>query len=186
MELRGSTLISASQARVWDALNDPQVLKDCIPGCESMTQTEDNTYDAVAMAKLGPVKAKFSGRIILSDIDPPNSYRISGEGSGGSAGFAKGGAQVQLSPEGENTLLSYNVDATVGGKIAQVGQRLIDSAAKKMADDFFENFNRRVSTDQTSQSKELIQGREHNLRGWTLFLGIAAVIAAMLFFFVGT
>ncbi|MCG8440559.1 MAG: carbon monoxide dehydrogenase subunit G, partial [Caulobacterales bacterium] len=134
MNLEGEYRLAARRERVWEALNDPDILRRCIPGCEALEKTGDNAFAATATAKIGPVKAKFNGNIELSDLDPPNSYRISGEGKGGAAGFAKGGAHVALREEGEATVLTYTVDAKVGGKIAQVGQRLIDSAAKKMAD----------------------------------------------------
>jgi len=116
------------------------VLKSCIPGCELLEKNSENEFQAVATVKVGPVKARWKGKVRLSDLDPPNSYRISGEGEGGVAGFAKGGAKVTLSDQGGGTLLSYNVEAQIGGKLAQLGQRLINSAAKKTADDFFEKF----------------------------------------------
>ena len=141
MKMSGEYTLNASKEAVWQALNDPEVLKECIPGCESIDMTSDTSFEAVATAKVGPVKAKFKGNVQLSDLDPPNGYTISGEGSGGAAGFAKGGAKVALADaDGGGTVLSYDVDATVGGKLAQIGQRLIDGAAKKMADDFFSKF----------------------------------------------
>ena len=140
MEMTGEFRIPASREAVWQALNDPEILKQCIPGCEEIEKTSDTEFAAKVTAKVGPVRAKFSGAVTLSDIDPPNGYRISGEGTGGPAGFAKGGAQVTLMEDGADTLLSYAVDATVGGKLAQIGSRLIDSTSKKMANDFFGNF----------------------------------------------
>jgi hypothetical protein len=141
MKMSGEYVLNAGREAVWQALNDPEVLKQCIPGCESIEMTGENEMQAVATAKVGPVKAKFKGKVQLSDLDPPNSYTISGEGSGGAAGFAKGGAKVALADaEGGGTVLSYDVDATVGGKLAQIGQRLVDGAAKKMADQFFSAF----------------------------------------------
>jgi carbon monoxide dehydrogenase subunit G len=126
---------------VWAALNDPDVLKQCIPGCQSLEVTGPNEMTATVIFKVGPVKATFGGKVTLSDFDPPNSYRISGEGSGGVAGFAKGGALVRLEPEGANaTVLYYDVDAQIGGKLAQLGARLIDSTAKKLAGEFFKSF----------------------------------------------
>ncbi|MGE4256692.1 MAG: carbon monoxide dehydrogenase subunit G, partial [Xanthobacteraceae bacterium] len=127
-------------AKVWDKLNDPEILKQCVPGCEQLDRIGDNEFQAVATVKVGPVKARWKGKIKLSDFDPPNSYRITGEGEGGVAGFAKGGATVSLADKDGGTLLSYNVEAQIGGKLAQLGQRLINSAAKKTADDFFERF----------------------------------------------
>lgn len=126
---------------VWDALNDVDVLKACIPGCETITKKSDTELEATVFAKVGPVKAKFSGEVTLSDIDPPNGYTISGQGKGGAAGFAKGGAKVSLLEIDNGTQLSYVVNANVGGKLAQIGSRLIDSTAKKMADQFFAKFS---------------------------------------------
>lgn len=140
MEMTGEFRIPAPQADVWAALNDPEILQQSIPGAESVEKTSDTEFAAVAKAKVGPVSAKFKGNVTLSDIDAPNGYKISGEGSGGAAGFAKGSAVVKLTPDGDDTLLSYEVQATVGGKLAQVGQRFIDSTAKKMADEFFTSF----------------------------------------------
>ena len=127
---------------VWDALNDPVALRQCIPGCETIERQSETELTATVTAKVGPVKAKFQGVVRLSDLDPPKSYRISGEGKGGAAGFAKGGAIVELveTEGGQATLLSYAVDANVGGKLAQIGARLIDSTAKKLAGEFFETF----------------------------------------------
>lgn len=140
MEMTGEFRIPAPQDKVWEALNDPDVLRRSIPGAESVEKTADNEFSAVAKAKVGPVSAKFKGNVTLSDIDAPNGYTISGQGSGGAAGFAKGKADVRLKPDGDGTILSYQVHATVGGKLAQVGQRFIDSTAKKMADEFFASF----------------------------------------------
>jgi carbon monoxide dehydrogenase subunit G len=126
---------------VWAKLNDAETLKACIPGCESLDKTSDTEFQAVAVTKIGPVKAKFKGKVKLTDLDPPNGYRISGEGDGGIAGFAKGGANVKLSDaDGGATRLSYDVDAQVGGKIAQVGARLIEGTARKLSDEFFGKF----------------------------------------------
>lgn len=140
MKMSGDYTVPATREAVWDALNDPEVLKDCIPGCEDLTKTSDTEMVAAVTAKVGPVKARFKGKIQLSDLDPPNGYTISGEGSGGPAGFAKGGARVTLAEADGGTQLSYEVEAQVGGKLAQIGQRLIDGTAKKMADQFFSNF----------------------------------------------
>jgi carbon monoxide dehydrogenase subunit G len=144
MEMTGSYRITAPRDQVWAALNDPAVLKDCIPGCESLDKLSDTEMQAVASMKIGPVKARFSGKVTLSDLKPPESYTITGEGSGGAAGFAKGGADVSLAAEGEETVLTYTARAQVGGKIAQMGARLIDGVAKKTADDFFAKFSARV------------------------------------------
>ena len=144
MEMSGEQLIPASQKAVWEALNDTEVLKVCVPGCESITPIADNEYQVLMVARVGPVSAKFKGKLVLSDIQPPNSYSIAFEGQGGAAGFAKGGAHVRLAPDADSTKLSYDVKASVGGKLAQIGSRLIDAAAKKVADDFFRNFNQKV------------------------------------------
>jgi uncharacterized protein len=144
MEMSGEQLVPAPQKVVWDALNDPEMLKASVPGCESIERTGDNEYQVQMVARVGPVSAKFKGKLTLSDVKPPNSYAIAFEGQGGAAGFAKGGAQVRLAPEADKTKLSYDVKASVGGKLAQIGSRLVDAAAKKVADDFFRNFNQKV------------------------------------------
>ena len=140
MTMTGEVPLPAKREAVWAKLNDPAVLKACIPGCEELNMLSPTEFEAVAVNKIGPVKAKFKGRVTLSDLDPPNGYRISGQGDGGVAGFAKGGASVQLTDHEEGTLLKYNVEAQIGGKLAQLGQRLINGAAKKLADDFFARF----------------------------------------------
>jgi carbon monoxide dehydrogenase subunit G len=140
MEIKGEYRIAAPREKVFAALNDQAVLQACIPGCESLEKTSDTEMKAKVRMRIGPVSASFSGKVTLSDIDPPNGYRISGEGQGGAAGFAKGGAVVTLREDAGETLLNYNVDAQVGGKIAQVGARLIDGTAKKLADEFFGKF----------------------------------------------
>ncbi len=140
MEIKGEYKIAAPREKVFAALNDQAVLQACIPGCESLEKTSDTEMKAKVRMRIGPVSASFTGKVTLSDIDPPNGYRISGEGQGGAAGFAKGGAVVTLREEGGETVLNYNVDAQVGGKIAQVGARLIDGTAKKLADEFFGKF----------------------------------------------
>ena len=140
MTMNGEVQLSATRDKVWTMLNDPEVLKVCIPGCEQLDRNADNEFQAVASVKVGPVKARWKGKVRLMDLDPPNSYRIVGEGEGGVAGFAKGNAKVSLADKDGGTLLSYNVEAQIGGKLAQLGQRLINSAAKKTADDFFVKF----------------------------------------------
>ena len=152
MDMSGEYVIPAPRKDVWEALNDPEILKQCIPGCESVDKTSDTEFEAKVTAKVGPVRAKFTGKVTLSDINPPNGYTISGEGSGGAAGFAKGGAKVSLSDDPEGTKLSYSVDATVGGKLAQIGSRLIDSTAKKMANDFFSTFADLVMSNSNSEA----------------------------------
>ena len=141
MQMNDSQRIPASREKVWAALNDPQVLKQCIPGCQNLEMSSPTEMTATVVFRVGPVKATFRGKVTLSDLDPPNSYRISGEGSGGVAGFAKGGATVRLESESPDvTILHYEVDAQIGGKLAQLGQRLIDSTAKKLAGEFFAAF----------------------------------------------
>ncbi len=140
MDMTGEYRIPASKQAVWDALNDPDVLKASIPGCDTVEKLSDTELKAKVTLKIGPVKAKFSGDVKLSDMDPPNGYTISGKGSGGVAGFGSGSATVTMTEDGGETVLSYSANASVGGKLAQVGQRLIDSTAKKLAEEFFANF----------------------------------------------
>jgi uncharacterized protein len=147
MIMTGDIQLHANREAVWAKLNDPAVLKSCIPGCEQLDMLSDSEFQAVATVKVGPVKTRWKGKVRLSDFDPPNSYRISGEGDGGVAGFAKGAAKVPLADKDGGTLLSYNVESQIGGKLAQLGQRLINSAAKKTADDFFEKFRTAVAAD---------------------------------------
>src|SRR5207248_1638277 len=140
MTMSGEVQLPATREKVGAKLNDPEVLRHCIPGCESLEKISDVEFQAVATNKIGPVKARFKGKVRLSDLDPPNGYKISGEGDGGVAGFAKGGAEVKLQANDGGTLLVYNVEAQIGGKLAQLGQRLVNGAAKKMADQFFAKF----------------------------------------------
>jgi carbon monoxide dehydrogenase subunit G len=145
MEMISEQLIEMSRDTVWAALNDTTILQQAMPGCESFDATGENTFEARLVTKIGPVKAKFKFDVELSDLDPPNGYTISGAGQGGAAGFAKGTASVSLTEQDGATLLAYNVQANVGGKLAQLGARLIDGVAKKMADEFFENFKEIVA-----------------------------------------
>ena len=147
MEMNGERVLAVPRAKAWEALNDPTVLRECIPGCDSLELTAENQYQVVMTAAVGPVKAKFKGKLTLSDVEPPSSYKLTFDGQGGVAGFAKGGATVALADEGSSTRLSYAVNASVGGKLAQIGSRLIDSAAKKFADDFFNRFQERLVQD---------------------------------------
>ena len=140
MTMTGEVQLPATREVVWQKLNDAEVLKACIPGCEELVKLSDTEMTAVATTKIGPVKARFKGKVHLTDLNPPNGYKISGEGDGGIAGFAKGGASVKLTDKDGGTLLSYNVEAQIGGKLAQLGQRLVNGAAKKLADDFFAKF----------------------------------------------
>jgi hypothetical protein len=146
MEMKGEQLVPASQADTWAALNDPEILKACVPGCESIERVTDTEYAVLMTARVGPVAAKFKGKLTLADLKPPSSYSIGFEGQGGVAGFGKGGAQVQLATEGDGTRLTYQVKANVGGKLAQIGSRLVDAAARKLADDFFTAFNEKVAS----------------------------------------
>src|SRR5215471_21212187 len=144
MTMSGEVQLNAPRAEVYKKLSDPAVLKACIPGCEQLDKLSDHEFQAVSTMRVGPVKARWKGNVTLSDLDPPNGYKISGEGEGGVAGFAKGGAVVKLAEKDGGTLLSYDVEAQIGGKLAQLGQRLINGAAKKLADEFFANFAKAV------------------------------------------
>ena len=144
MEMTGEQLIPLPQAETWKALNDPAVLKDCVPGCESIERTGDNEYEVVLTAKVGPVSAKFKGKMTVTESDPPRAYTLTFEGQGGAAGFAKGQASVSLAPQDGGTLLSYTAKASIGGKLAQVGSRLVDGVAKKLAGEFFAAFTERA------------------------------------------
>jgi carbon monoxide dehydrogenase subunit G len=147
MEMTSTRIVPAPVTTVWDALNDPVMLTGCIPGCEAILPDGENAYTISLAARVGPVAAKFSGRLELADLDPPRSYTLSFDGQGGAAGFAKGQAKVALAPteNGAATALSYTVTAQVGGKIAQIGSRLVDGAAQKLADDFFGRFSDAVA-----------------------------------------
>lgn len=199
MELKGSFDLTAPKQEVWDALNDAEVLKGCIPGCEEIEKTSDTSFSAKVTAKVGPVKAKFTGDVTLSDLDPPNAYKISGEGKGGAAGFAKGGAHVSLKDnEKGGTTLEYVVTAQVGGKLAQIGSRLIDSTAKKMAREFFETFGKMVDKDENgdnnnlaSSTKEKEMSNEKNSKEnvypsthWTIWLVGAISVATLITFII--
>jgi len=145
MEMNGEERIAAPRQLVWEALNDPDVLRECIPGCQSLEMSSDTEMSATVKIKIGPVSATFKGEVTLENINPPESYTIAGEGKGGIAGFAKGGADVKLTEDGAETVLVYDVKAQVGGKLAQLGSRLIDSTSKKLAGQFFTKFNEVVS-----------------------------------------
>lgn len=151
MEMNGEEHIAAPREEVYAALNDPEVLKKCIPGCKSIEMKSDTELLAKVGLTIGPVKATFTGNVTLEDLDPPNGYTISGQGKGGPAGFAKGGAKVSLAEDGAGTLLSYQVNADVGGKIAQLGSRLIDSTAKKLAKQFFSSLSDHFQSDDANE-----------------------------------
>lgn len=145
MDMTGEQIIPLPQQQVWEALNDPVILKDCISGCDLMEKVSDTEYKVGMTATIGPVKAKFSGKLLMMEMNPPDSYALAFEGTGGIAGFGKGTARVSLSPDESGTKLSYTAKASVGGKLAQIGSRLIDGVARKMADEFFVKFNARVA-----------------------------------------
>jgi len=149
MELSNTRIVPAAPPVVWAALNDPAVLKDCLPGCESLERTGDNAYEVVMAARVGPVSARFNGHMTMREIDPPNAYTLQFEGQGGAAGFVRGEARVTLAPEDEqHTSMTYNAKAQVGGKLAQIGSRLVDGAAAKLTDDFFARFVTRLAPAQ--------------------------------------
>ncbi len=179
MELAGAYVIPAKPDAVWAALNDPEKLKAAIPGCEDLKKISDTEFEATATQSIGPVKARFKGKVQLTDLDPPRGYVIKGEGSGGAAGFAKGQARVTLEPDGAGTRLTYAVNATVGGKIAQVGQRLIDGVAKKLADEFFDKFSSQfgesVAVDETGAA---IEKRTAGLPPLVWASGVVLLVAA--------
>jgi len=145
MDMSGEERIAAPREAVWAALNDPEVLKACIPGCQSLTMKSPNELEATVKIKIGPVSATFNGEVTLSNLNPPESYTISGEGKGGIAGFAKGGADVRLTEDGGETILAYDVKAQIGGKLAQLGSRLIDSTSKKLAAQFFSDLGEKLN-----------------------------------------
>lgn len=173
MDMNGEQRIPVGQQAVWEALNDLEVLKACIPGCESIEKVTETEHHVTLTAAVGPVKAKFKGKMHLGDLDPPHSYRIGFEGRGGVAGFAKGEARVALKPDGADTLMNYTVHAQVGGKLAQVGSRLIDAAAKKLADEFFSAFNARVAPAAAEAAAP------KPAAGVPIWIWIAAAIAAI-------
>jgi carbon monoxide dehydrogenase subunit G len=181
MEMTGSQLIPLPQQRVWQALNDPEVLKASIPGCESVEKLSDSEFKLAMTAAVGPVKARFNGKLLLSDLDPPQSYTIAFEGSGGGAGFGKGSSQVRLVPEGNGTRLDYTAKATVGGKLAQVGARLIDGVARKMAEEFFARFTAVVAPAATApEAHAAAEAGTPAGRYWKIvvLLGLAVAIYA--------
>jgi uncharacterized protein len=185
MEMAGERLIAAPKSTVWDALNNTEILKACIPGCETLEATSPTDMTATVAIKLGPISAKFGGKVKLSDIDAPNGYTLSGEGKGGAAGFAKGAAKVRLDEQPGGTMLKYTVEAQVGGKLAQLGARLIDATAKSMADQFFTKFVEQVQasmpkvqgTGPVSPELEARPGKSTGAPSMTLWYLLAAGVA---------
>lgn len=175
MEMTGEQLIPAAQAEVWRGLNDPEVLKACISGCESIERLSDTEYTVVTTTAIGPVKAKFRGKLLLADLAPPNSYSLFFDGQGGAAGFGKGSAKVSLAAEGAGTRLSYAVKAQVGGKLAQIGSRLIDGVAKKLADDFFAAFKQKMAGPPPGAAAAAIEAAPGAAPLWW----VVAIIVAM-------
>ncbi len=189
MNMNGESRIAAPREAVYAALNDVEVLQRAIPGCESIERLSDTEMAATVVARVGPVRAKFNGRVTFSDLEPPAGYTIAGEGKGGAAGFAKGSARVELEPDGEATILRYTVKADVGGKLAQVGARLIDGTAKKMADDFFTRFGEELANgggipnmaaDTLETTVEPEPPRRAGHLGWWALGGAIALIALYL------
>ena len=192
MNMNGESRIIAPREAVYAALNDVEVLQRAIPGCEAIEKLSETEMAATVVARVGPVRAKFNGRVTLSDLDPPAGYTIAGEGKGGAAGFAKGSARVELEPDGDGTILRYRVKADVGGKLAQVGSRLIDGTAKKMADDFFTRFGEELANGHgaTAEAVAAAGGREAAAEpeppskaghlGWWALGGAIALIALYL------
>ena len=167
MQMSDSRQINAPQEVVWQAILDPAVLKECVPGCTELTGSPEEGFEATVTQKVGPVKATFKGQVELEDMEAPNAVTLNGEGKGGAAGFAKGGAKVRLEPGEEGgTLLHYDVEAKVGGKLAQLGSRIIDGFAKKMADQFFTNFQEAVEGPSDEAQAEEGHGTEHKKKGW--------------------
>ena len=167
MNLSDSREINADVATVWAALLDPEVLKACVPGCQEMTGSADEGFEATVVQKVGPVKATFKGAVQMSEMVEQESLTMTGEGKGGAAGFAKGGADVRLEAKGDSTILHYYVEAKVGGKLAQLGSRIIDGFAKKMADQFFTNFQDAVGAPETGEEEDSAGGNDKSKKkGW--------------------
>lgn len=180
MELQGERLIPADVQTTWNGLNDPEVLKDCIPGCESVTRTGDNSFEAVVAVKVGPVGARFKGKLQMTNVDAPRAYTINFDGQGGAAGFGKGSADVSLAPEDGRTRLRYNARAQVGGKMAQIGSRLIDAAAEKITEEFFSKFEQRLGPPAAAAAPA--EEAPHGIGGGWWWL-VAAIAAAALVYF---
>lgn len=180
MEMSSTQLVPASPEQTWHALNDPETLKACIPGCESFDRIADNEYAVALTAKVGPVNAKFKGKMRLEDVAPPHSYSLVFEGQGGAAGFAKGNAKVDLTPDGSGTQIAYTVHAQVGGKLAQIGSRLVDGAAKKMSNDFFGALVTRLGGTPKMEPAQ-VQGTDKRRKPW-FWVGVGIAIIVILYF----
>lgn len=178
MEMQGSRTLAVTQQQAWDAINDPQVLRACIPGCESMQADGPDRYTAVLALRVGPVAARFNGKVQLSDVKAPESCTISFDGQGGAAGFGKGSARVRISPLDEGCTLAYDANAQVGGKIAQVGQRLVDGVAKSMAEDFFKRFDEEMARRHPKAMPEPAAAKPVQQPGLPRWAWIAAAMAA--------
>ncbi len=192
MEMSGEYRIAATREKVWAALNDPEVLKQAIPGCQELERTADDEFTAKVRAKVGPVSATFSGKVSLADMNPPESYTISGEGQGGAAGFAKGSAAIRLSEDGAVTVLNYDAKAQVGGKLAQIGSRLIGGTAQKLADEFFGTFSEIVAPSAEEVPAEAAPApvaapaaEKRGLSPVMWILGLVVVVVLLLFLFGG-
>jgi len=184
MELTSSRTVPASVEKTWAALNDAETLKACIPGCESIERVSDTEFKVAMTARVGPVSAKFSGRIVLSDIVAPTSYKMSFEGQGGAAGFARGEAKVVLTPDGSGTRIEYTVNAQVGGKLAQIGSRLVDGAAAKVADDFFACFVERLGGAGAAPAEPVVASAEAAAKSRILWLRLAVAVAIIAAIFI--
>ncbi len=187
MEMNGEQRVPAPRNKVWAMLNDPEILRQSIPGAETVEKVSDTEFTASVTAKVGPVKAKVKGNITLSDMDPPNGYTIAGQGPGGAAGFGKGEARITLRDDGDETVLAYAVNASVGGKLAQIGSRLVDSAAKKMADDFFGRFNEIVAAQivPAGAAEEAVAARRRRAAPAWLWAGILIVVVVLILLYFG-
>jgi hypothetical protein len=187
MEMTNTRVVPAAPAAVWAALNDAAVLKECLPGCETFEQTGDREWRAIMAARVGPVSARFTGTMRMVDSTPPTGYTLKFEGQGGAAGFANGEAKVSLAPEGEATMLTYVVKAQVGGKLAQIGSRLIDGAAAKIADDFFARFAAKLAPPvpqvvaEEGVVVEVASGRAPGAQPWIRYVSIAAILALIVY-----
>ncbi len=194
MEMSGEYRIAATREQVWAALNDPEVLKQAIPGCQELERTADNEFTAKVRAKVGPVSATFAGKVSLADMNPPESYTIAGEGQGGAAGFAKGSAAIRLTEDGAVTVLNYDAKAQVGGKLAQIGSRLIGGTAKKLADEFFGTFSEIVAPAGEAAPAEAAPAPQpaapaaerRGVSPLMWILGLVVVVVLLLFLFGGT